>query len=273
MFNTGLSSSQHQHGQTNVTDTSEQSNFPRLPIGQRSTGPPLQGQQNLSSSPLPGQQNLSNPIISGQPNLSGPPLSSQQTHNNTIMQGMHGQQNLIGSSLPKQNLSSPPLQTQPSLPGPPLSAPPLPGQHYSPLPGQQKPNHSFPEPPSMSMSNLSGPSLMTQQNIHPLPMSGQQNVAPSSLTNQLGFNRPPLLSQQNLPSSQMPPPIPGQPVGQQVINSGTNLLQSGQRPYTSRPPMQGQQMGNPLGINRSPPNAIPNYQHTGYQGYNNVCLF
>ncbi|XP_017761050.1 PREDICTED: protein transport protein Sec24C isoform X2 [Eufriesea mexicana] len=245
VFNTGLSSNQHQHGQMNVTDTSEQSNFPRLPMGQRSTGPPLQGQQSLSSSPLPGQQNLSNPIIPGQPNLSGPPLSSQQAHNNTIMQGIHGQQNLIGSSLPKQNLSSPPLQTQPSLPGPPLPAPPLPGQHYSLLPGQQKPNHSFPEPPS------------------------QQNIAPSSLTNQQGFNRPPLLSQQNLPSSQMPPLIPGQPVGQQVINSGTNLLQPGQRPYTSRPPIQGQQMGNPLGINRNPPNAIPNYQHTGYQGYNN----
>ncbi|XP_060832683.1 protein transport protein Sec24C [Bombus pascuorum] len=253
-FNAGLSSNQHQPGQMNVTDTSEQSNFPKPPMGQRSTAPPLQGQQNVSSLSLPGQQNLSNPIMPGQTNISEPPLPNQQIHSNMLMQGTHGQQNLIGP--PKQNLSNPLSQTQQTLSGPPISTPPLPGQHYSSLQGQQKSGHSF------------GPSQMNQQNIHPPPIPGQQSGAPPSLTTQQGFNRPPLLGQQNLPNSQMPPPLPGQPMGQ-MINSGTNLPQSGQRPYTSGPPMQGQHMGNPVGVSRSSPSTMPNYQHTGYQGYNN----
>lgn len=259
----------NQSGQLNVTDTSEQSNFPRPPIGQRSKVALLQGQQNVSStSSLPGQ-NFSNPIISGQPNLSGPPLPNQQTHKDMLMQGAHGQ-NLIGSSLSKQSLSNPLLQTQQNLSGPSLSTPSLPGQHYSSLQGQQKPGHSFPEPQNMPISNLSGPPLTNQQNIHPSPMSGQQNVAQSSLINQQGFNRPPMLGPQNLSGSQMPP-LPGQSTGQ-MINSGATLSQSGQRSYTSGPPIQGQHMGNPAGISRSPTSAMPNYQHTGYQGYNNVYL-
>ncbi|KOC60808.1 Protein transport protein Sec24C [Habropoda laboriosa] len=275
VFNTGLSSSsQHQSGQMNITETSGQSIFPALPMGQRSTARPLQGQQLASSSPLPGQQNIPNPMIPGQPNLSGPPLSSQQSHNNTPMQGVHGQQNLIGSSQSKQHLSCPPLQTQSNLSGPSLPGPPLPGQQYSLLQGQQKPGHSYTEPPNVSMfnvhaqSNLPGPPLMNQQSVHPTPMPGQQSVGPPPLTNQQGFNKPPLVGQQNLSSSQMQPPLPGQPVAQ--INSGTNLPQSGQRPYISGPPpIQGQNIGNPLGVSRSPPSVMPNYQHTGYQGYNN----
>ena len=252
----------------NVTDTSEQSNFSKPPMGQRSTAPPLQGQQNVSNSSLPEQQNLSNPVMPGQTNLSGPPLSNQQTYNSMIMQGAHGQQNLIGPS--KQNLSNPLLQTQQTLSGPPLSTPPLPPGHYSSLQGQ-KSSHSFLEPQNMSTSNLSGPPLMNQQNIHPSSVVGQQSGAPSLLTNQQSFNRPPLLGQQTVTNSQMPPPLPSQSVGQ-MINSGTNLLQTGQRPYTSGPPVPGQHMGNPLGISRNPSSAMPNYQHTGYQGYNNVRL-
>lgn len=269
VFNAGIASNQHQSGgQLNVTDTSEQSNFPRPPIGQRSKVALLQGQNVSSSSSLPGQ-NFSNPIISGQPNLSGPPLSNQQTHKDMLMQGTHGQ-NLIGPSLSKQSLSNPLLQTQQNLSGPSLSTPSLPGQHYSSLQGHQKPGHSFPEPQNMPISNLSGPPLTNQQNIHPSPMSGQQNVAQSSLMNQQGFNRPPMLGPQNLPGSQMPP-LPGQSAGQ-MINSGATLSQSGQRSYTSGPPIQGQHIGNPAGISRSPTSAMPNYQHTGYQGYNNVYL-
>ncbi|KAK9309798.1 hypothetical protein QLX08_000620 [Tetragonisca angustula] len=264
-FNAGLSLSQHQPAQMNVTDTSEQSNFSKPPMGQRSTAPPLQGQQNVSNSSLPEQQNLSNPVMPGQTNLSGPPLSNQQTYNSMIMQGAHGQQNLIGPS--KQNLSNPLLQTQQTLSGPPLSTPPLPPGHYSSLQGQ-KSSHSFLEPQNMSTSNLSGPPLMNQQNIHPSSVVGQQSGAPSLLTNQQSFNRPPLLGQQTVTNSQMPPPLPSQSVGQ-MINSGTNLLQTGQRPYTSGPPVPGQHMGNPLGISRNPSSAMPNYQHTGYQGYNN----
>lgn len=268
VFNAGMPSNQHQSAQLNVTDTSEQSNFPRPPIGQRSKIALLQGQQNVSStSSLPGQ-NFSNPIISGQPNLSGPPLSNQQTHKDMLMQGAHGQ-NLIGPSLSKQNLSNPLLQTQQNLSGPSLSTPSLPGQHYSSLQGHQKPGHSFPESQNMPISNLSGPPLTNQQNIHPSSMSGQQNVAQSSLMNQQGF-RPSMLGPQNLSGSQMPP-LPGQTAGQ-MINSGATLSQSGQRSYTSGPPIQGQHIGNPAGISRSPTSAMPNYQHTGYQGYNNVYL-
>ena len=69
-------------------------------------------------------------------------------------------------------------------------------------------------------------------------MSGQQNVAQSSLINQQGFNRPSMLGPQNLSGSQMPP-LPGQSAGQ-MINSGATLSQSGQRSYTSGPPIQGQ---------------------------------
>ncbi|CAL7951975.1 unnamed protein product [Xylocopa violacea] len=256
VFNAGLSSpSQHQSGQMNVTDTSGQSNFSRPPMGQKSTAPPL-----------PGQQSTSNPMTLGQQNLPEPPLSNQQSHNNALMQGVHGQQNLTGPSLSKQNLPGPPLQTQQNLAGPPLSGPSIPGQHYSPLQGQQKPSHSYTEPPNAAMSNLSGPPLMNQQNIHPPSMSVQQNIAPPPLGNQQGFNRPPLLGQ-NLPNSQMPPLLPGQAIGQMI---NTNLPQSGQRSYASGPPMQGQNIGSPMGINRSPPGAMPNYQHTGYQqGYNN----
>lgn len=266
-FNAGLSSSQHQPGQMNVTDTSEQSNFSKPPMGQKSTVPPLQGQQNVSNSSLPEQQNLSNPIMPGQTNLSGPPLSNQQTYNSMIMQGAHGQ-NLTGPS--KQNLSNPLLQTQQTLSGPPLSTPPLPPGHYSSLQGQ-KSSHSFLEPQNISTSNLSGPPLMNQQNIHPSLVASQQSGALPLLTNQQSFNKPPLLGQ-TVTNSQMLPPLPSQSVGQ-MINSGTNLLQTGQRPYTSGPPVPGQHMGNPLGISRNPSSAMPNYQHTGYQGYNNVRLF
>ena len=269
MFNTGLSSSnQHQSGQMNVTDTSPgHSNFPRPPVGQRSAALPLQGQQNMSSSPLSGQQNLSNPPMPGQANLSGPPLSGQQGHSNAFMQGAPGQHNLPAPPMSKQNLSGPPLPGQPSLSGSSLPPPPLPGQQYSSLQGQQKPSHSYSES-NMPTSNLSGLPSMNQQNVHPPPMLGQQSVAPPPLTNQQSYSRPPLLGQQNLSTPQMQPPLGGQHVGQ-MMNSGANMPQTGQKQYASGPPMHGQTMGSPLGLNRSPPGAMPGYQHTGYQSYNN----
>ncbi|XP_029041667.1 protein transport protein Sec24C isoform X2 [Osmia bicornis bicornis] len=268
MFNTGLSSSnQHQSGQMNVTDTSPgHSNFPRPPVGQRSAALPLQGQQNMSSSPLSGQQNLSNPPMPGQANLSGPPLPGQQGHSNAFMQGAPGQHNLPAPPMSKQNLSGPPLPGQPSLSGSSLPPPPLPGQQYSSLQGQQKPGHSYSES-NMPTSNLSGLPPMNQQNVHPPPMLGQQSVAPPPLTNQQSYSRPPLLGQQNLSAPQMQPPLGGQHVGQ-MMNSGANMPQTGQKQYASGPPMHGQTMGS-LGLNRSPPGAMPGYQQTGYQSYNN----
>lgn len=286
-FNTGMPLPS-QLGTGNVGDTSSgQPKFVRPPTtGQKTTVPllpgqqnlsNLQGQQNMSSSSLPEQRSLSSSLIQGQLHLPGHPLPTQQNHNNTLTQGVHGQQNLSGPPLSKQNLSGPILQGQSNLSGPPLPGPPLQTQQYPSLQGQQKSGHSYLEPTNMPISNLHGqsslsvPPLMGQQNISPPPMPGQQNIITPPLTNQQSFNRPPLVGQQNLSSPQVHPPVPGQPVGQ-MINPAMNLPQSGQRQYTSGPPMQGQSMGNPLGFNRNPPGAMPNYQHTGYQSYNNVCL-
>ncbi|XP_017888499.1 protein transport protein Sec24C [Ceratina calcarata] len=256
MFNAGMSfPSQPEVGQANAADSSAQSNFPRPPTEQRSIAAPLPGSRNvLDPRMTPGQQNL--------PESS---LPNQQTHNNTLMQGVHGQPNFTGPPLQtsKQNWSGPPLPTQQNLSGPPLPGPPLSGQYYPTSQGQQKLSHSYPEPPNVT--NLSGPPVMNQQSIHP-PMPGQQGAPPPLLTNQQGFNRPPLLGQQNMPGSQMPP-LPSQTVGQ--MNSGTNLPPSGQRPYASGPPMQGQNMRSPLGVSRNPAGTMPSYQHAGYQGYNN----
>ncbi|XP_076233230.1 COPII coat complex component secretory 24CD [Calliopsis andreniformis] len=273
-FNSGLPSpGQHQPGQGNVTDASVgQPNVPKPPImGHRLTGPPLPGQQNVSSS-LTGPPNPGS-FMTGQSNLHGPPLPGQQGHSNTLTQGMVGQQILAGPPLSKQNLSAPPLG-QPNLSGPPLSGPPLPGQQYPPLQGQQKPGHSYSEPSNMPMPNLHspasppGPPLMSQQTIPPPPLPGQQSSAPSSLTNQQSFSRPPLLGQ-NLSGPQTQPPLPGQPM-RDVMNPAANLQQQSQRQYaTGPPPLPGQNMGSPLGLNRNPPGAMPNYQHPGYQSYNN----
>lgn len=288
-FNPGLSSPGQQPGQGNLIDASAgPPNLSKPPtMAQRSTAPhlqgqqhlsnvPLQGQQNVSTSTLSGQQNTSGPFMSGQSNLLGPPLPGQQGHN-TIAQGMLGQQILAGPPLSKQNLSGPPLPGQPNLSGPSLSRPPLPGQQYPPLQGQQKPG-SYPEPSNMTMSNLHGPSnlpgppLMSQQNIPPPPMSGQQSGGASSpLTSQQSFNKPPLLGQQNLSGPPVQLPLPGQPM-RDVMHPTTNLSQQSQRQYTTGPPLPGQNMGSPLGLNRNPPGAMPNYQQPGYQGYNNVCL-
>nr|XP_003707701.1 PREDICTED: protein transport protein Sec24C [Megachile rotundata] len=266
MFNTGLSApSQHQPAQMNATDTSGHMNFPRPPMGQKSAPPPMQGQQNVSNSSSSGQQNFSQPPMPGQPGLSKPPLLNQEGHSNTPMQGPPGQHNLPNPPLLKQNLSGPPFQGPPGSSGPPLSAPPLPGQQYS-LQEQQKYVHSYPDS-NIPASNLPGLPPMNQQNIHPPPVSGQQSAAPPLLPNQQSFNRPPLLGQQNLSGPQ--PPLVGQP-GRQMINSGANLPQTGQKPYVPGSPMHGQTMGNPVGLNRSAAGTMPGYQHTGYQGYNDM---
>ena len=275
-FNPGMPThGQHQPDvQGNVADASvKQLSFPKPPaMGQRPPAPPLQGQKNLSNVPLPGQQNPSGSFMTGQPNLPGPPL---QSHNNTLAQGMLGQQILAGPPLSKQNLSGPPMQGQPNLSGPPLPGQPIPGQQYPPLPGQQKqPGHPYSEPSNMPMPNLhgqstlSGPPSMGQQNIPPPPLPGQQSAAPPPLTNQQNFNRPPLLGQQSLTGPQAQPPLPGQPI-RDTMNPSAHLSQQGQRQYATGPPMQGQSMGSPVGLNRSPPGAMLNYQHSGYQGYNN----
>ncbi|XP_054002106.1 protein transport protein Sec24C isoform X2 [Hylaeus anthracinus] len=228
-----------QPGLGNVTDTSTgQPKFTRPPTtGQKSTAPPLPGQQNLSTIPL-GQQNVSSSSSSGQQSLSTPLIP--------------GQMHLSGPPMSKQNLSGPPLQGQSNISGPPLPGPPLPGQ-YPPLQGQLK----------HGQSNMSGPPLMGQQNMPPPPMSGQQNVNAPPLPNQQSYNRPPL-GGQNLTGPH--PPLPGQSVGQ-MMNPAMNL-QQGQKLYTPGSPMQGQSMGT-LGLNRNPPGTMPNYQQTGYQGYNN----
>ncbi|XP_076277472.1 COPII coat complex component secretory 24CD isoform X2 [Lasioglossum baleicum] len=215
------------------------------------------GQRNVVD-PSPGQPSFPRPLPTGQ--KSTPPLPGQPNLSNLPMQG---QPNLSNSPLPRQqNLSNPAMPFQPHLSGPPL-------------PGQQTQNNATPygvhgqqnlprPPPPLSKQNLSamsnlpappGPPLPGQQ--YPPPMQGQQN-----------FNRQPYMGQPNLPEPQAQPPLPGQPIGQ-MMNTASNVPPSSQRQYTSAPPMQGQTMGAPLGMNRFAPGAMAGYQPVGYQGYNN----
>lgn len=223
------------------------SNLGQYYPGQRNVVDPSPGQPSFPRPPPTGQK--STPPLPGQPNLPNLP--------------MQGQPSLSNSPLPRQqNLSNPAMPYQPHLSGPPL-------------PGQQTQNNATPygvhgqqnlpaPPPPLSKQNLSamsnlpappGPPLPGQQ--YPPPMQGQQN-----------FNRQPYMGQPNLPEPQAQPPLPGQPIGQ-MMNAAPNLPPSGQRQYTSAPPMQGQTMGAPVGPNRFTPGGMAGYQPVGYQGYNN----
>ncbi|XP_076642810.1 COPII coat complex component secretory 24CD isoform X2 [Halictus rubicundus] len=253
---------------------------PSMPFQPHLSGPPLpsqQSQNNATPHGVHGQQNLPGPPPPKQnlsalsnlpsPPLPGPPLPGQQyppmqgqqrpgqsypEYSSMPSYNLHGQSNLPGPPLMgQQSMPSPPMSNQQTMPPPPMSnqqniAPP-------PIPSQQ----AFPPPP-----------MSSQQNIAPPPMLGQQNMATSLLPGQQNFNRQPYTGQQNLPEPQAQPPLPGQPMGH-MMNATSNLPSSGQRQYTSAPPMQGQTMGAPLGVNRFTPGAMAGYQTGGYQGYNN----
>ncbi|XP_033335256.2 COPII coat complex component secretory 24CD isoform X1 [Megalopta genalis] len=256
---------------------------PLMPLQPHLSGPPLPNQQNQNNAApqgVHGQQTLSGPPPLSKQNLSqnlaqsnlpahlsGPPLPGQQyppmqgqqrpgqsysDYSNVTSYNLHGQSNLPGPPLMgQQSMPPPPMSSQQNLPPPPLSS----QQNIAP-------------PLMSSQQNIPPPPISSQQNIGPPPMSGQQNIAPPPLPGQQNFNRHPYMGQQNLPDPQGPPPLPGQPMGH-MMNTASNLPPSGQRQYTTGPPMQGQPMVPPLGLNRSVPGAMAGYQPTGYQGYNN----
>ena len=202
----------------------------------------MQAQQNLSGPPLQRPPNVSAPPPQGQQTLSGPPLQRPQ---NVSAPPPQGQQNLSGPPLQRpQNVSAPLPQGQQNLSGPPLQRP----QNVSAPPPQGQQNLT-------GQPNFSGP----QQNLPPFP--GQQNLPGPPLPGQSNFTGPPSMGQPNIQPQLSSPQTQG-------MNQFTGM--PGQKQYMSGPPLPGQPVGSPVGMNRQQGTPMQGYQQgLQQQGYQN----
>lgn len=223
------------------------------------------------------------PPMNNQQNFSRPPIVAQQS-----MPGSQMHSHLLPTSaMAHTQIISPPVapisHMSPRLPvgpphGQPHGQPPL-GYHTqvtsssSTMPPQSGAGsyNSIPPLPAQTVTSPTGPGLSQyelRQFAPPLSTAAQQQ--PSTATpSGLGFPQArPTQYMQNAPS--MP--------GQMMTNTGSGgpvLAQPGQRQYSSAPPLPGQTLSSPLGMNRMSPGSTPDYQQQpGYQqpGYHNQMV-
>lgn len=215
--------------------------------------PPMNNQQSFSRPPLVGQQNLPGPQM--HPHL------------------------MPAQSMAHSQISSPPVapvsHMSPRLPvGPqPHGQPPI-GYHTQVTSSSSTmlpqsgvgPYNSAPPLPAQTVASPTGLSQYeSRQFAPPLSTAGQQPI-----TTPPGHGFPQARPPQYVQNA---PPMPSQT----MTNSGPpGLVQPGQRQYSSAPPLPGQALSSPLGMNRMSPGNTPDYQQQpGYQqpGYHNqmVC--
>lgn len=220
--------------------------------------PSMNNQQNFSRPPIMGQQNLPNSQV--HPHL------------------------LPTQAMANLQISSPPVapgsHMPPRLPvGPPPHGQPPVGYHTQVTSSSSTmlpqsgagPYNSAPPLPAQTVASPTGPGLSqyeSRQFAPSLSTAGQQPI-----TTPPGHSFPQARPPQYVQNA---PPMSG---GQTMTNSGPpgpGLTQSGQRQYGSVPPLPGQTLSSPMGMNRmSSPGSTPDYQQlSGYQqpGYHNQMV-